>query len=281
MNATVKINGIQVTASNLPLPDVSTWFAWFYERNLDYAASGNIVCSDIVATTYIQDVSAAGNASIEFLNAESQIELGDVLAISESNITLDELEPLIANTGSLNYIADSNIRTDDLQLITDIQQISAIGDSYKSVEKITTNTEFAQIYANAEANVQISGIYTQSTYGDVSASATEVDDGYVSINGIQTTITLGTITAFVENDEVFQLSGTPRRYSADQFKSASVKISGIGSKIQAESLIAFGVISISAFANVQSVGIYAEVPTIYAEGILSISEDELILLMAA
>jgi hypothetical protein len=214
MNATVKINGIQVTASNLPLPDVSTWFAWYYERNLDYNAS-------------------------------------------------------------------ANTSTDDLQLITDIQQISSIGDSYKSVQTISINTEFAQIYANAEANVQITGISTQSAYGDVTASAFTPVSATVSINGIQTTINLGTINTSVQNDEVFQLSGTPRRYSADQFKSANVKISGIGSKIQAESLIAFGVISISAFANVQSVGIYAEVPTIYAEGILSISEDELILLMAA
>jgi hypothetical protein len=44
---------------------------------------------------------------------------------------------------------------------------------------------------------------------------------------------------------------------------------------------ALGVISISGTAVLQNVGLYSEVQTVSAEGILSISEDELILLLAA
>lgn len=214
MNATITLTGIQVTASNLPLPDASTWFDWYYERNLDFAASANTECSAIVTTSEAESISGTGDA----------------------------LSELIGN-----------------ELNSAIAEIDALGDGNQSLVGQDLTVAFGEVVATAvtpvDASVQITGVALVSAVGNVSASA---------------------ISA-----EILQLSGNPRRYSAAQFKNNVVKIQGIDAKITTGRVSALGVISISGTAVLQNVGLYSEVQTVSAEGILSISEDELILLLAA
>jgi hypothetical protein len=214
MNATVTLSGIHLTASNLPLPDVASWFAWYYERNLDFSADANVICSHIVATTYAESVSGSGSAQV---------------------------------------LAES------IQSDTQISEIDVLADSNQSLVGQDLTVAFGEVIATAvtpvDANVEITGVALVSAAGNVSASA---------------------ISA-----EILQLSGNPRRYSATQFKNNTVKISGIRTKITVGRVSALGVISISGTATVENVGLYLEVQTVSAEGILSISEDELILLLAA
>jgi hypothetical protein len=214
MNATITLTGIQVTASNLPLPDASTWFDWYYERNLDFAASANTECSAIVTTSEAESISGTGDAFLDLIGNELN------LAISE---------------------------------------IDALADGDQSLIGQDLTVAFGEVIATAvtpvDASVEITGVALVSAVGNVSANA---------------------ISA-----EILQLSGNPRRYSAAQFKNNTVKISGIRTKITVGRVSALGVISISGTATVENVGLYLEVQTVSAEGILSISEDELILLLAA
>lgn len=214
MNATITLSGIELTASNLPLPDVSTWFDWYYERNLDFAASANTECSAIVTTSEAESISGTGNA----------------------------LSELIGN-----------------ELNSAISEIDAIADGNQSLVGQDLTVAFGEVIATAvtpvDASVEITGVALVSAVGNVSASA---------------------ISA-----EILQLSGNPRRYSAAQFKNNVVKIQGIDAKITTGRVSALGVISISGTAVLQNVGLYSEVQTVSAKGILSISEDELILLLAA
>ena len=215
MNATITLTGIQLTASNLPLPDVATWFAWFYERNLDFTADGNTESAYIVATTYIQDISGEGSAFVATKGYEISSEFGS---------------------------------------------ISGLGGAQSSV----------------------TGLELQSVAGEVTASESVNAD--ISISGIELTATRGNVVATATSapvEEILQLSGNPKRYSASEFKYASVKINGIASKITLGNAKALGSVSISATARLESVETYLEVPTISAEGILSITEDELLFLMAA
>jgi hypothetical protein len=214
MNATITLTGIQVTASNLPLPDASTWFDWYYERNLDFAASANTECSAIVTTSEAESISGTGDAFLDLIG--------------------NELNSAIA-------------------------EIDALGDSNQALSGQELALELVEVSATAvtpvDASVQITGVALVSAVGNVSANA---------------------ISA-----EILQLSGNPRRYSAAQFKNNVVKIQGIDAKITTGRVSALGVISISGTAILQNVGLYSEVQTVSAEGILSISEDELILLLAA
>lgn len=203
MNATITLTGIQVTASNVPLPDSSTWFDWYYERNLDFSALGNTECSAVVTTSEVETISGTGDANAVCSN----------LSTTASNLLLP----------------------DD----------SAWFDFYYE-----RNLDFS-----ATAQVEITGVALVSSVGNVSTNA---------------------ISA-----EILHLSGNPRRYSATQFKNNVVKIEGIDAKITTGRVSALGVISISGTAVLQNVGLYSEVQTVSADGILSISEDELILLMAA
>ena len=214
MNATITLTGIQVTASNLPLPDASTWFDWYYERNLDFAASANTECSAIVTTSEAESISGTGDAFLDLIGNELNSAIAEIDALGDSNQALSGQELA-------------------LQLV----EVSATA------------------VTPVDASVQITGVALVSAVGNVSASA---------------------ISA-----EILQLSGNPRRYSAAQFKNNVVKIQGIDAKITTGRVSALGVISISGTAVLQNVGLYSEVQTVSAEGILSISEDELILLLAA
>ena len=214
MNATITLTGIQVTASNLPLPDASTWFDWYYERNLDFAASANTECSAIVTTSEAESISGTGDAFLELIGNELNSEISEIDALADGNQSLVG-QDLTAELGEIIVSVTSQIN----------------------------------------ASVEITGVALVSAVGNVSASAI--------------------------SSEILQLSGNPRRYSATQFKNNVVKIQGIDAKITTGRVSALGVISISGTAVLQNVGLYSEVQTVSAEGILSISEDELILLLAA
>lgn len=214
MNATISLSGIRLSASNLPLPDVSTWFSWFYERNLDYSAGSLVSSSNIVATTYIQEVSTAG-------------------------------------------------------------------DAYSTVDSTQISTEFDSILGHGDAQYGIDSVNLLSEFGEVTGSAITPVSAEVSIEGILLWINQGNVSASALNEEIIQLSGNPKRYVANEFKYAKVEIAGISTKISTGAVKAIGSISISARANVQSVGIKSEVPTIYAEGVKWITEDELMTLLAA
>jgi hypothetical protein len=196
------------------LPDASTWFDWYYERNLDFSAAAQIESGGLETTASIEAIEAAGDALSELIG-------------NELNSAISEIDAL----------ADGN------QLLVGQDLTVAFGEV------------IATAVTPVDASVQITGVALVSAVGNVSASA---------------------ISA-----EILQLSGNPRRYSAAQFKNNVVKIAGIDAKITTGRVSALGVISISGTAVLQNVGLYSEVQTVLAEGILSISEDELILLLAA
>lgn len=214
MNATITLSGIKLTASNLPLPDASTWFDWYYERNLDFAASANTDCSAIVTTSEAESISGTGDALLELIGNE-------------------------------------------------------------------LNSAIAEIDALADGNQLLVGQDLTVVFGEVIATAVTPVDASVEITSVELVSAVENVSASAISAEILQLSGNPRRYSATQFKNNVVKIAGINAKISTGRVSALGVISISGTAVLQNVGLYSEVQTVSAEGILSISEDELILLLAA
>jgi hypothetical protein len=213
MNATVTITGLQLSASNLPLPNVSTWFAWYYERNLDYSADANVICSDIVATSQIDSIEAIGNGLYALNGIEISSEFGSV---------------------------------------------SSTGDGTGQTSSVQIESQIAEITASESLNAQ------------------------VSLDGVQLAVQFGSVLANVLNPDILKSSAVIRRYSADTFKSARIAVSGITVKIESSNLNALGVISVNGSVSLQNVGLYSQAQTITSEGVLSISEEELVtFLMAA
>ena len=214
MNATITLSGIELTASNLPLPDASTWFDWYYERNLDFSAGAQTQPEGLQSDAAIETIEAAGDGLLELIG-------------NELNSAISEIDAL----------ADGNQSVVGQDLTAELGEI------------------IVSVTSQINASVEITGVALVSAVANVSASAI--------------------------SSEILQLSGNPRRYSATQFKNNVVKIAGIDAKITTGRVSALGVISISGTAVLQNVGLYSQVQTVSAEGILSISEDELILLLAA
>jgi hypothetical protein len=212
MNATVTVTGIELSASNLPLPDVSTWFAWFYERNLDTEAGASVECSDIVATSSAEEISGTGDGLTEVNSAE-------------------------------------------------------IG------------SEFGSISSTGDAQAEINGLEIESEFGNVTAF--ESLNASVTVSGLEIVSILGDINTSVLNPDIIQVSGGSGRYSPQAFKNGFVKIAGVRTKITLGDVKSFGVVSIAARVNVQSVEMDLQAQTIAAEGILSIGDEELMLLLAA
>ena len=324
MNATIALSGIRLSASNLPLPDVSTWFAWYYQRNIDYAAASNISTDDVAVYSAIQSISSTGTA-VEPLTDISLISaLGDVQTIANAFVASETAQSdsqsadIVASGGaisSLNAIeitseseeftptGDANGLVDGTELSSEYENIAPIGtanvqidgllaetaqesvestgngNSSAIVDAVTSFIEPVQTQASAES--QIDSIELISAFGEVSAFANEPISVEVSINGISLQVSAANVVATAVSDEIIQLSGNPKRYAANEFKYAKVEIAGISTKISTGAVKAIGSLSISAKANVQSVGIKSQVPTICAEGIMWITDDELMTLLAA
>jgi uncharacterized membrane-anchored protein len=188
---------------------------------------------------------------------------------------LDTAISEVSGSGS----AESQLDGNSLDLA--IGDVFGLGQAQASAESIQLDTQFFEVFGIGNAKSELSGIIIELTIGEVTATAGTSVDANVEITGVLLGSAVGNVSASAISAEILQLSGNPRRYSATQFKNNVVKIQGIGAKITTGRVSALGVISISGTAVLQNVKLYSEVQTVSAEGILSISEDELILLLAA
>lgn len=213
MNATVTLTGIQITTTNLGLPESPDWYAWYNER----------------------DLQASGNAS-------SLLEID----------TIDLYFGTLSQSGEANYTLAGT-----------------------SNEIIT-----ADILALASANKSIDGIESEIIAGEVSASAiTPVSQTFV-LDGISVNTALGNVKATEQSAEILRLSGNPRRYSV-QIKNANLNLRSIQAKIEASTLNAFGTTVISANIGLMPIDMSVNEGQLTADGVLDISEEELVLFLMA
>ena len=125
-----------------------------------------------------------------------------------------------------------------------------------------------------------SGIELFTEYGEVVASANNSQDASVSIIGAQLDAEFSNVYVDVVNPQTWS-SGQIKRYPASAFKNSSIKLSGIVAQSSQNDISASGTVQIDATISVNNVVSFSQVANINANGILSISDDEIILLMAA
>lgn len=267
--AVFEVNGIFVTSE-------------FVEITASGEATG--VSGDATADAEAEEIAAIGDATVEVVGVELTSEIATITANSTGDITVEitgiELNSEVATITAI-AISDGTAEVTGEELESFVEEISAIGGATAETVGQELDTDAEGISANGDAEIDITGIQLVSTAGTVTAFASGAGDAIASVEGVSAQTSLANISATAVSAEIIQLSGNPRRYAPNQFKYATVKLKGISTKIVAGRLKASGVSSIFAVANVQSVGMISEAPTISAEGIFSITEEELIMLLAA
>lgn len=213
MNATVTLIGIQITATNLGLPESPDWYAWYNER----------------------DTQSTGSALTIAESLENQSEFGTILQLGTANYAL---------FGVNGEIIPANLA------------------SFGS------------------ANTQFEGLESEISAGEVTTNVVTPVSVTTELTGITLNSAFGTVRATEQSAEIMRLSGNPRRYSV-QIENANLNLRGIQAKIEPSGLKAFGTTVISAAVRLTAQNMSVNDGAVTADGVLDISEEELVLFLMA
>jgi len=100
------------------------------------------------------------------------------------------------------------------------------------------------------------------------------------LEGVTLNSALSSISANAVSAEILSLSGNPIG-SSSQVINGFTKTKAIEAKITIGKVNAFGLIVVNGGAVLQSVSAVAQVPALHANGVLDISEEELVLFLMA
>ena len=228
----------------------------------------------------IGQIVGLGEAQVSIQGINLNSEVSEVSSAGDAQFAFDGIE-LDGTVGDVFALGAAQASAESIQLDTLFSEVSGSGYGQFQLDGSILDFEIAEIYSAGDGQSELNGIILDLEIGEVTATAESSDDAVISISGIQILSFVGNVATNVLNDEIFQLSGNPKRYSANQFKSGNVKLTGIETKISTGNVKAIGVMSLSVRVALETVGLSARMPTISANGVLSISDEEFLLLMAA
>jgi hypothetical protein len=158
--------------------------------------------------------------------------------------------------------------------------IQGFGSAINQLSSIQATAQLGTAIISGTENVSvvISGVDIVSSIENVITQSSE--NAQIAIFGIEAVASVGSVTATQESAETWS-SGQIKRYPANAFKNSSVKLSGIVAQSSQNDISASGTVQIDATVALNNVVSFSQVANINADGILSISDDEIILLMAA
>jgi hypothetical protein len=159
-------------------------------------------------------------------------------------------------------------------LVSEQGTIVLSADTLYLINGIEAEAEAGTVNAQIDETELITGEELTSEIEEVTASAS----GLIALGGIEATSELGTVTASATGEMVM----VPGRTSYKKpKKSVSIRIIGIDLSSELGETLASGTIIINNVAKIHSIEARLEAKTIEAEGVLNLTDDEIILLMAA
>ena len=231
-------------AGNLIIPD-SDWYSFYYEQ-----------------TSGIELTSQAG-----------------VLGILEPNWYdfYYEQQQVVYSTGS------SLISVEGQELTTEISETDQTATAYKELTGISALTTLGTAVISGTENVSviISGIEASAIFGEASAQGQTIQNTSVELDGIEATASLGNVSVISESPETWSSSGQIRRYHSNQFVSATAKVSSVAAKADIGEIQTNATAVINSTISLNNVVSFTQASDINAIGTLEISDEELILLLAA
>ena len=163
------------------------------------------------------------------------------------------------------------------------QLINANATGYCLLDGINASIDYGIIIISGTENcsIIINGIDVVSSYELPLATGESVINAELQISGIELATSISNISASVENPEIWQSSGKIKRYPANAFKNSSIKLPELIANSAQSDIYVSGTVQINATISLYNVVSFTQIADITADGILSISDNELILLMAA
>lgn len=161
----------------------------------------------------------------------------------------------------------------DQQLIVDSNATAnqVIGGQSAEISQSTINE-------SGESNSQIFGIGLIASLGNAVFSGTE--NVSVLISGVDSISSVGNVSASQVSEQVWS-SGKIQRYPANAFKYANIVLPSIQSELTVSDVNASGTKVISVGISISGFQLITNVNNVEADGIISISDEELIVLLAA
>lgn len=159
-------------------------------------------------------------------------------------------------------------------LVSEQGTIVLSADTLYLINGIEAEAEAGTVNAQIDETELITGEELTSEIEEVTASASSV----IALGGIEATSELGTVTATATGEMVM----VPGRTSYKKpKKSVSIRIIGIDLSSELGETLASATIIINNVAKIHSIEARLEAKAIEAEGVLNLTDDEIILLMAA
>ena len=293
---------------DLPLDGfvTSDWHAFFFERGIYLEALGqaNNQLSGIESSSAIAYVSAIGqiNAIEDILGIEANALVSELIAsgfasqeisgidifAEDGNVAVTISDSEIVNgiesvsfAGQATATADAYFEQSGLYSETDISSISFIADANYNINGNQLISSIDTVSVTGDSVFGISGNEANSENGEVTASNVVIVNASVELDGIQTLATLGNVSGISESPETWSSSGQVKRYPANQFVSATAKPVSVTAKADIGEVQTITTTVINSTISLNNVVSFTQASDINASGTLEISDEELILLLAA
>lgn len=278
------VNGLDLSidSENLAilLPD---WYSFYYEQKNILGAYGNAnsLINGNTATISAETVSVVADSSKVIDGINTIIDFNNLIVTGNANYEQTGLS-VNASNSEISALGDANYQESGLLIETSNSDVGVLSDSVVDLLGVGAIIDYGTVVVTGTENVSviIGGITLNAEFEPVTAIAISVIDAEIAVNGIDLTSFIGGVTAKSENPATY-VGGQIKRYSADAFKNVSVKIAGIGLNSDQNTVTATATSQINTTIMLDNVVSFTQIANINAEGVLSINDEELILLMAA
>lgn len=231
-------------AGNLIIPE-SDWYSFYYEQT-----SG--------------------------IELESQAGVLGILEPAWYDFYYEQQQVVYATGSSLSSVEGQ-------QLTSYIGETNQVGTAYNQITGILATSSSGTVVISGTENVSVivSGVESSATFGEISAQGQSIVNAEILLSGVYAKANISQISATADNPVTWSSSGQIKRYSSNQFVSATAKIGGASSEFAIGEIQTNATTVINATISLNNVVSFVQASDINASGTLEISEEELVLLLAA
>lgn len=196
MNATITLSGIQLTATNLGLPESSDWYAWYTERDLQATGGAVSALSGEQITSETSQILVIGTANASLISQFAQSEVQEIDATGGANQQLSGISEQFA-VGEVSATTVTPV-----SVTTVLRGITATSSVF-SLKANAENDEILRLSGNPRrysvqienANLNLQGIAAKMSASAINASGTTVISNVIRLNVISAPMVAENVTA--------------------------------------------------------------------------------------
>lgn len=234
------------------------WYAWYFDRSEAYLQIEQDWYSWYFQRAPIQTgleaesetIQALGEALFVLNGIESETEIGEPVTVADATNSQEGLE-LESQIDGINAVSSSNVLNEGLEIESEAGFVEIQTSSLQALEGLEALSEISEVTVNEGSSVVLTGIEASMSFGQVTAQ------------GDESVIVVG-----------------PRSYRQPK-QDATIKILGISVETETGLVLARGEIIINNVAKIYSIEASLDAKVVKARGVLNLTDEEIIILMAA